>query len=84
MNGCAPSFYRIQREMLNEQRIILDEEERKQKVYEIQRYVLEKVVNPIPLVTNSVFSPRHPYVKNYHPHASYGNIHMKDIWLDKE
>lgn len=70
--------------MLNEQRIILDEEERKQKVYEIQRYVLEKVVNPIPLVTNSVFSPRHPYVKNYHPHASYGNIHMKDIWLDKE
>lgn len=71
-------------QMLDEQRVILNEEERKQKVYDIQRYILEEVVNPIPLVTNSVFSPRHPHVKNYHPHASYGNIHMKDIWLDKE
>lgn len=70
--------------MLNEQRVLLNEEERKMRVHDIQRYVLENVVNPIPLVTNSVYSPRHPYVKNYHPHASYGNIHMKDIWLDKE
>lgn len=70
--------------MLNEQRVILDEEERKKKVHDIQRYVLEDVVNPIPLVTNTVFSPRHPSVKNYYPHASYGNIHMKDVWIDKE
>lgn len=70
--------------MLDEQRVMLNEEERIEKVHDIQRYLLENVVNPIPLVTNNVYSPRHPYVKNYHPHASYGSIHMKDIWLDKE
>ncbi|WP_240613561.1 ABC transporter substrate-binding protein [Pueribacillus theae] len=69
--------------MLDEQRVMLDENERKAKVHDIQRYLLEEIVNPIPLVTNYVYSPRHPHVKNYHPHASYGNIHMKNVWLDK-
>lgn len=70
--------------MLDEQRVMLDEDERVKAVHDIQRYILTDVVNPIPLVSNYIFSPRHPYVKNYHPHASYGNIHMKDVWLDKE
>lgn len=70
--------------MLDEQREMLDEDERMTAVHDIQRYILTDVINPIPLVSNYVFSPRHPYVKNYHPHASYGNIHMKDVWLDKE
>lgn len=69
--------------MLDEQRLIYDEAERKEKVYDIQRYVLENVVNPIPVTTYYVKSPKQPYVKGWEPHASYGNIHMKDVWLDK-
>lgn len=70
-------------EMLEEQRRILDENERKAKVHDIQRYILEEVVNPIQLVTQYVSTPRKPYVMDVYPHASYGNIHLKDIWLDK-
>lgn len=48
-----------------------------------QRYVLENVVNPIPAVSQYTTSLRKPYVKNWEPHAFYGHIHMKDVWLDK-
>src|SRR5699024_25155 len=35
-------------EMLDDQRLIFDEEERQAKVHDIQRYILEEIVNPIP------------------------------------
>jgi len=69
--------------MLDEQRLIMDEEQRKKKVHEIQRYVLENVINPIPLITHYVETPHQPWVRDHHPHASYGNTHLKDVWLDK-
>ncbi|MFD1848763.1 ABC transporter substrate-binding protein [Oceanobacillus bengalensis] len=69
--------------MLDEQRMIIDEDERREMVYDIQRYVLENVVNPIPVSTYYVQSPQQPYVKNWEPHSSYGYIHMKDVWLDR-
>lgn len=69
--------------MLEEQRRILDENERLQKVHDIQRYALENVVNPIPLTTHITRSPIQPYLKNWYTHASYGSIHMKEVWLDK-
>src|SRR5690625_1570097 len=69
--------------MLDEQRMILDEDERLERLHEIQRYILENVLNPIPVSTYYVMSPYQPYVKNYEPHASYGYIHMKNVWLDK-
>lgn len=71
-------------EMLDDQRMILDENERLEKVHEIQRYILENVLNPIPVSTYYVMTPHQQYVKNYEPHASYGHIHMKNVWLDKE
>lgn len=70
-------------QMLDEQRMILDEDERLEKVHEIQRFVLENILNPIPVSTYYVMSPHQPYVKNYETHASYGHIHMKNVWLDK-
>ena len=69
--------------MLDEQRLILDVNERKEKVYEIQRYVMENLVNPIPLTTYYTKTPRQPYTKNVYPHASYGYGYLKDIWIDK-
>lgn len=69
--------------MLDEQRIILDVEERKKYVYEIQRYVLENLVNPIPQTTYYTRTPRQPYVRDLYPHASYGYGYLKDIWIDK-
>lgn len=70
-------------EMLEEQRIIDDVDERREKVHEIQRYALENVLNPIPVTTYYVQSPQQPYVKGWDAHASYGYIHMKNVWLDK-
>ena len=69
--------------MLDEQRTILNVDERKQYVYDIQRYVLENLVNPIPLTTYYTKTPRQPYVRDSYPHASYGYGYLKDIWLDK-
>lgn len=69
--------------MLDEQRTILDVEERKQYVYEIQRYVLENLMNPIPLTSYYTRTPRQPYVRDSYPHASYGYGYLKDVWLDK-
>ncbi|MEK4425835.1 ABC transporter substrate-binding protein [Solibacillus sp. FSL K6-1523] len=68
--------------MLDKQRTILDVEERKQYVHEIQRYVLENLVNPIPVTTYYTKTPRQPNVKDSYPHASYGYGYLKDVWLD--
>ncbi|QCR32678.1 ABC transporter substrate-binding protein [Lysinibacillus sp. SGAir0095] len=69
--------------MLDEQRLILDVEERKEYVYDIQRYVLENLANPLPLTTYYTKTPRHSFVKDSYPHASYGYGYLKDVWLDK-
>lgn len=70
-------------DMLEKQRKILDEEERKEEVLAIQRYILQEVINPIPLVTQYTWAGVPPYVKDRYPHASYGATYLKDIWLDK-
>ncbi|PYF07297.1 ABC transporter substrate-binding protein [Ureibacillus chungkukjangi] len=69
--------------MLDEQRLILDVNERKEYVHEIQRYVLENLVNPVTLTTYYTTTPRHAYVKDLYPHASYGYGYLKDVWIDK-
>lgn len=69
--------------MLDKQRNILDVDERKQYVHEIQRYVLENLMNPIPITTYYTETPIQPYVRDSYPHASYGYGYLKDVWLDK-
>src|SRR5690606_11700860 len=44
-------------QMLEEQRRILDVDERTEKVHEIQRYAMENVMNPMPLITHITQSP---------------------------
>lgn len=70
-------------EMLDEQRLIFDQDERKEKVHDIQRYVLENIVNPLGLLTSYNRTPYQPYIKNSEPHASYGLGYLKDVWLDQ-
>ena len=69
--------------MLDEQRLILDQEKRKEYVHDIQRYVLENLVNPIPISTYYTKTPRPPYVKDSYPHASYGYGYLRNVWFDK-
>lgn len=70
-------------EMLEKQRKILDVDERRAEVHDIQRYILEHVINPIPVVTQYSLVPVAPRIKNREPHGSYGNIHLKDVWIDQ-
>jgi len=70
--------------MLDEQRLILDQDERKAYVHEIQRYVLNNLVNPIPLTTYYTKTPRQPHIRDSYPHASYGYGYLKDAWFDIE
>lgn len=67
-------------EMLDEQRKILDPEERQEKVHEIQRYILENVVTAV-TVSPEIQTLYQPYVKDIYPHASYGGGYFKDVWL---
>ncbi|HWK23390.1 MAG TPA: ABC transporter substrate-binding protein [Ureibacillus sp.] len=69
--------------MLDKQRLILDVNERKEYVYNIQRYVLENLANPLPLTTYYTKTPVHDFVKDLYPHASYGYGYLRDVWLDK-
>ncbi|MFL0506203.1 ABC transporter substrate-binding protein [Ureibacillus sp. 179-F W5.1 NHS] len=69
--------------MLDEQRLILDVDQRREYVHDIQRYVLENLVNPIAISTYYTKTPRQPYIRDSYPHASYGYGYLKDVWLDK-
>lgn len=70
-------------QMLEEQRKILDHDQRVAKVHEIQRYISQEVMNPIPLVIYNNYYLSQPHVRNWDFHASYGWTHMDRVWLDK-
>lgn len=70
-------------EMLDEQISIMDEDERIEKVQDIQRYVIENIMDPIPTwlaVTELVLGPD---VRGYHYQPQYGLNPYKYLWLDR-
>ena len=71
-------------EMLQAQLALTDEEERIEAVHEIQRYIAENVMNPIPVwdYNTNVFAG--PRVCDYFPDPLYGFYEFKDIWLEQE
>jgi ABC-type transport system substrate-binding protein len=69
--------------MLEEQALLLDEDERVEKVHEIQRYALENVMAPIWSVAPSTIVPLQPWVKNSWPRPSYGYPWLKNVWIDR-
>jgi peptide/nickel transport system substrate-binding protein len=70
-------------EMLVRQTQILDEDERKEYVHEVQRYWFENVLNPIPVWSPSGVTPEQEWVKGWNPIAMYGYPWIKDVWLDR-
>lgn len=69
--------------MIDEQKVMMDEEKRKEKVHEIQRYIVNEVANPIELSTPYQPTLHRGYVKNFYKHGSYGYIHLRNVWIDK-
>lgn len=70
-------------EMLEQQNLILDKNERIKYMNDIERYIFENVTNHVNLFAYHVHYFKQPYVRGFDPHSNYGNIHMKNVWLDK-
>lgn len=68
--------------LLDEQLELLDPAERIDKIQEIQRYIADNMLAPIPVwaqVTDAQYSPR---LRNYWRHFSYGMPGIQEVWLD--
>ena len=67
--------------LLDEQLGILDEEERAEKIREIQRYALTEVLAIIPVWTYETRWEYAPEMKDFFRHASYGFNGIEASWL---
>ncbi|MDY7106647.1 MAG: ABC transporter substrate-binding protein [Actinomycetota bacterium] len=69
--------------MLEEQLTLVDRDERIAKIKEIQTYILENTIAPIPVWTYLSNYQYQPWVRNYYRHASYGILGIEYAWLDQ-
>ena len=69
-------------QLLERQRVQIVPAERKQTMFEIQRYLNEQLP-VIPLVFRYENIPVQPYVKDLQTHWSYGCLYLKDVWIDR-
>ena len=67
--------------LLDEQLGILDEEERAEKIREIQRYALTEVLAIIPVWTYETRWEYAPEMQDFFRHASYGFNGIEASWL---
>ena len=70
-------------QMLTEQLGILDEEERVEAVHDIQRYIVENVMNPIPVWNYATYANVSDRVCDYFPDPNYGFHEYRRIWLEQ-
>jgi ABC-type transport system substrate-binding protein len=69
--------------MLQEQRRIQDRETRKQRIFDIQRYIAEQQYYVFTISLTSTYTWQ-PYVKNYAPNLSFDyGARVAALWLDK-
>ncbi|MCG5217649.1 ABC transporter substrate-binding protein [Streptosporangium soli] len=68
-------------DLLIEQTTLLDEAERTEKVKEIQRYVLENLVNPIYVWTVPSRVLINESVRDFHPQPAYGYPELVSTWM---
>ncbi len=70
--------------MIEDQRIELDADKRRKQIYDIQRYIAEKMYY-VPTVVGSSQYGRQPWVKNFHYGSFYGvgTETYARIWLKK-
>lgn len=70
--------------LIGEQLAIIDVDERREKLFEIQRYILENAVPPLPIWTHIQRKQQQPWVRNYAQDTpSYGFVGLDSVWLDK-
>ena len=69
--------------MLEEQLTMLDPEERVEAVHEIQRYIIDEVMNPVPLWVYLSLIMVSDRVQNWHPQPGYARYEYRHIWLDQ-
>ena len=72
--------------MLEEQLELTDPAERRDKLFEIQRYILDNAVPPLPLWTHIQRKQMQPWVRNMSPAGTppgYGFSGLERAWLDK-
>ncbi|RHW37462.1 ABC transporter substrate-binding protein [Lysinibacillus yapensis] len=70
-------------EMIKQQYLIVDRDERIKYINEIERYLFENVTNHVNLFAYHIHHFKQPYVKGFDPHSNYGYLFMKNVWLDK-
>jgi len=70
--------------MLDEQLGLTDAGERAAAIQEIQRYVLEEVMNPIPVWTYLTQWTSAPDFQGYYRHNAYGFTGIEYAWLEPE
>jgi peptide/nickel transport system substrate-binding protein len=68
---------------LEEQLTILDQDERIDFNQDVQRYILEEVMNPVPLLAPDGRTPRQPWVKGWNNVTSYGYPWFFQVWIDR-
>ena len=69
--------------MLLEQRNILDPKERTTKTKEIQKYIIENVMNPVTLYNYNQLNLYAGYVHDIYPQPEYGYRHVSLMWMDE-
>lgn len=72
--------------LIEEQLELTDVDERREKLFEIQRYILDNAVPPIPIWTHIQRKQMQPWVRNFNPPGtppSYGFKGLDEAWLDK-
>lgn len=72
--------------LIEEQLESVDVDARREKLHEIQRYILENAVPPIPVWTHIQRKQMQPWVRNFSPPGTppgYGFVGLERAWLDK-
>jgi peptide/nickel transport system substrate-binding protein len=69
--------------MITEQRSILDDTKRNEKLQEINKYILENVLTPFMGIQYSALTVQQPWLHNLFTHPAYSRSFMVDVWLDK-
>ena len=70
--------------MIKEQRSILDEDKRNDKLQEINTYILENVLTPSMTIMYSTLGTQQPWVHNLYLHPAYSRGYLTDLWLSSD
>jgi peptide/nickel transport system substrate-binding protein len=70
--------------MIKEQQGILDDDDRKAKLEEINNYIMDNVLNPFIGMQISGLLTSQPWVHNMYTHPQYARPYVVDIWLSAD